>query len=177
MEGNLVGSDEKNIRGETTFSWLPGGFFLEQRGHIDFIGFEVDALELIGYDPETDTFPSTVFSGFAPTPLPYRWDVRGDDVTISVSYGQLDATFTGAWREDGTFAGGWRPNPGADENANPPTTSAGTRSGSRGRDSPAPSANRDAVVCRVRAAGTPQRCSSQPCLRCPTPSRSSCSSR
>jgi hypothetical protein len=26
MEGNLVGSDEKNIRGETTFRWLPGGF-------------------------------------------------------------------------------------------------------------------------------------------------------
>jgi hypothetical protein len=99
---------------------VPGGFFLEQRGHIDFIGFEVDALELIGYDPETDTFPSTVFSGFSPTPLPYRWDVRGDSVTIAVSYGQLDATFTGAWREDGTFSGGWRPNPGADENANPP---------------------------------------------------------
>jgi hypothetical protein len=30
MESNLVGSDEKNIRGETTFRWLPGGFFLEQ---------------------------------------------------------------------------------------------------------------------------------------------------
>ena len=27
MEGNLVGSDEKNIKGETTFRWLPGGFF------------------------------------------------------------------------------------------------------------------------------------------------------
>jgi hypothetical protein len=24
MEGNLVGSDEKNVRGETTFRWLPG---------------------------------------------------------------------------------------------------------------------------------------------------------
>jgi hypothetical protein len=105
MEGNLVGSGEKNIRGETTFRWLPGGFFLEQRGHIDFMGFEVDALELIGYEPESDTFPSTVFSGFAPTPLPYCWDVRGDKVTISVTYGQLGATFTGSWREDGTFSG------------------------------------------------------------------------
>jgi hypothetical protein len=27
MEGNLVGSDEHNIRGQTTFRWLPGGFF------------------------------------------------------------------------------------------------------------------------------------------------------
>jgi hypothetical protein len=31
MEANLVGSDEKNIRGETTFRWLEGGFFPEQR--------------------------------------------------------------------------------------------------------------------------------------------------
>jgi Protein of unknown function (DUF1579) len=120
MEGNLLGSEEKNVKGETTFSWLPGGFFLEQRAHIDFAGFEIDALELIGYDPDTDTFPSTVFSGFAPTPLPYRWDVRDDSITITVSYGQLDATFTGSWRDDDTFAGGWRPNPGADETANPP---------------------------------------------------------
>jgi hypothetical protein len=58
------------------------------------------------------------------------WDVQGDSVTIAVSYGELDATFTGSWREDGTFAGGWRPNPGADESVNVPTTSAGTVSNS-----------------------------------------------
>ena len=127
MEGNLVGSDEKNIKGETTFRWLPGGFFLEQRVQIDFMGMQIDALELIGYDPETDTFPSTVFSGFSPTPLPYRWTVQGDDVTISVTYGPLDATFTGYWREDGTFSGGWRANPGADEAINVPYDIGGSR--------------------------------------------------
>jgi hypothetical protein len=79
------------------------------------------------HDPETDTFPSTVFSGFSPTPLPYRWDVQGDTVTIAVSYGQLDATFTGSWREDGTFSGGWRPNPGADETVNVPYDIGGHR--------------------------------------------------
>ena len=131
MEGSLVGSDEKNIRGETTFRWLPGGFFLEQRARIDFMGQQIDALELIGYDPETDTFPSTVFSGFSPTPLPYRWDVRGDSVTITVAYGPLDATFTGSWREDGTFSGGWRPNPGADESVNVPYDIGGHRLGDR----------------------------------------------
>jgi hypothetical protein len=30
MQGHLVGSDEKNIEGTTTFRWLPGGFFMEQ---------------------------------------------------------------------------------------------------------------------------------------------------
>jgi hypothetical protein len=127
MEGHLVGSDETNIRGETSFRWLPGGFFLEQRVQIDFMGLQIDSLELIGYDPETDTFPSTVYSNFSPEPLPYKWDVHGDSVTIMVSYGPLDATFTGSWREDGTFSGGWRPNPGADETVNVPYDIGGHR--------------------------------------------------
>jgi uncharacterized cupin superfamily protein len=36
------------------------------------MGLQIDSLELIGYDPETDTFPSTVFSNLSPQPLPYR---------------------------------------------------------------------------------------------------------
>ena len=127
MEGNLVGSDEKSIKGETAFRWLPGGFFLEQRAHIDFAGLQIEALELIGYDAGTGTFPSTVYSNFSPDPLPYRWDVQGEAVTITVSYGPLDATFTGSWREDGTFSGGWRPNPGADEAVSVPYDIGGHR--------------------------------------------------
>ena len=127
MEGNLIGSDETTIRGETSFRLLPGGFFLEQSVQIDFGGLQIDSLEVIGYDPESQTFPSTVYSNFSPEPLPYRWDVQGDSVTISVSYGPLDSTFTGSWREDGTFSGGWRPNPGADETVNVPYDIGGRR--------------------------------------------------
>jgi hypothetical protein len=86
---------------------------------LDFMGMPIESLELIGYDPESGTFPSTVFANLSPAPLPYTWRVDGDDVTISVSYGPLDATFTGRFSADGTtFAGGWRPNPGADPNVN-----------------------------------------------------------
>src|SRR5215204_2987834 len=120
MKGHLVGSDETRVKRETSFRWLPGGFFLEQRATLNFLGMEIESLELIGYDPETETFPSTVFSNLSPTSLPYRWELEGDAVTITVSHGPLDATFTGSWREDGTFSGGWRPNPGADENVNMP---------------------------------------------------------
>jgi hypothetical protein len=127
MEGHLVGSDETTIRGETTFRWLPGGFFLEQHVQMNFMGMEIDSLELIGYDPETGAFPSTVYSNLSPAALPYRWNVEGENVTITVAYGPLDATFTGSWREDGTFAGGWRPNPGADETLNVPYDIAGAR--------------------------------------------------
>ena len=129
MEGHLIGSDDITIRGQATFRWLPGGFFLEQRVELDFLGLEIESLELIGYDPETGTFPSTVYSNLSPAPLPYRWKVEEDDtVTISVSYGPLDATFTGSFDDDGEgFHGGWRPNPGADESVNVPYDIGGRR--------------------------------------------------
>jgi Protein of unknown function (DUF1579) len=119
MKGRTQGSDVDNVSGRATFEWLPGGFFLQQRLSLDFAGLQIESLELVGYDPETGTFPSTVFSNLAPTPLPYRWEVGEDTLRITVSYGPLDSTFTGRWSEDGqTFGGGWRPNPGADETVN-----------------------------------------------------------
>lgn len=128
MEGHLVGSSENSITGQASYRWLPGGFFLEQRIELDFMGLKIESLELIGYDTETKTFPSTVFSNLSPTPLPYRWEVGDDTVTISVSYGPLDATFKGAFSEDGQrFGGGWRPNPGADETVNVPYDISGRR--------------------------------------------------
>lgn len=54
MEGHLVGSDEITVKGETTFRWLPGGFFLEQLARMNFLGIEIESLELIGCDPETE---------------------------------------------------------------------------------------------------------------------------
>jgi hypothetical protein len=122
LVGHLVGSDEETIRGQATYEWLPGGFFLQQHVQLDFAGFaQIDSYEMISYDPQTGTFPSTVYSNMSPEPLPYRWQIDGDTVTITVIYPPLDATFTGHWSDDGnTFSGGWRPNPGADETVNVP---------------------------------------------------------
>lgn len=128
MKGRTLGAEVDNISGRATFEWLPGGFFLQQRITLDFAGLRIESLELVGYDPETSTFPSTVFSNLAPTPLPYRWEVDEDTLAITVSYGPLDATFTGRWSQDGeSFGGGWRPNPGADETVNAPYDIQGRR--------------------------------------------------
>jgi hypothetical protein len=127
LEGHLAGSDDRNIKGQAIYRWLPGGFFLEQHIKMDFMGLE-NSLELVGYDPESGTFPSTVFSNLSPAPLPYRWEVDGATLRISVSYGPLDATFEGQFGEDGnSFEGGWRPNPGADETMNVPYDIGGRR--------------------------------------------------
>ncbi|CRK56576.1 hypothetical protein [Alloactinosynnema sp. L-07] len=120
MRGGLVGAEEQNIHGKVEFRWMPGGFFLEQHISLDFAGMvQIDSTEIIGYDPETGTYPSTVYSNMSPQPLPYLWRVDGDEVTITVNYGPLDATFTGRFTDGGnSFGGSWRPNPGADETVN-----------------------------------------------------------
>jgi hypothetical protein len=80
---------------------------------------KVKSREIIGYDPETKAFASHVYSNLSPTPLPYKWDIQDGKLTISVSYGPLNATFTGKFsKDDNNFSGGWRPNPGADETVN-----------------------------------------------------------
>jgi hypothetical protein len=122
LRGNLVGSDAANIVGQATFRWLDGGFFMQQDVEIDFAGMvKVKSREIIGYDPETKAFASHVYSNLSPAPLPYKWDIQDENLTISVSYGPLNATFTGKFSKDDTnFSGGWRPNPGADKTANVP---------------------------------------------------------
>jgi hypothetical protein len=125
MKGRPLGSDKDTITGTTEFSWLHDGdgksFFLQQDMEMDYDGMPIKSRELIGYDPKTKAFASYVFSNMSPDALPYKWDIQGDDLTISVNYGPMDATFTGKFAPDGnSFSGGWRPNPGADEVINAP---------------------------------------------------------
>ena len=112
LNGRTLDSDQDNVFGKTTFEWLPGGFFLQQRIELDFMGMEVRGLEVIGYDPSTGKFPSTVYSNLVGVPIPYEYDVQGDHVTIRTELAG-GATFTGTWGEDGkTGSGGWRPDEG-----------------------------------------------------------------
>src|SRR6266545_3299397 len=128
MKGRTLNSKEDNVLGRATFEWLPGGFFLQQRIELNFMGLQLRSLELVGYDLQTQTFASNVYSNMSPMPLPYKWDVQDDTLTISVTYGPLDATFKGKFSKDGkSFSGGWRPNPGADESINVPYDIEGTR--------------------------------------------------
>jgi len=129
IKGRTLDSKEDNIKGNAVFEWLPGGFFLQQRIELDFAGMiKIHSLELIGYDPETKAFSSNVYSDVSPAPLPYKWELQDDTLTISVSYDLMDATFKGKISKDGnSFSGGWRPNPGADETVNVPYDVGATR--------------------------------------------------
>ena len=119
MTGRTLDSDVDNVSGRNTFEWLPGGFFMQQRVNLNFSGLEIQGLEVIGYDPATGRFPSTVFPSLAGVPIPYEWQIDGDELTIKTE--PLGATFRGRWSDDGTtFSGGWRPDEGREGPGNAP---------------------------------------------------------
>jgi hypothetical protein len=125
MTGSPVGSKESNIKGITTFKWLHRkegkSFYLVQDMKMDYAGMLIKSHEIIGYNPKTKAFSSTVYSNMAEDPWPYEWDVKGNDITISIKYGKMDARFRGKFSSDGnTFSGGWRPNRNADKEINAP---------------------------------------------------------
>src|SRR2546425_1228157 len=97
ITGRTLDSQDDNISGRVTIEWLPGGFFLQQRGEMDFMGFKMQSLELIGYDPSTKAFSSYVYSNMGGVPLPYQWDVQGDIVT----HWTEGSKYTGTFSEDG----------------------------------------------------------------------------
>jgi hypothetical protein len=71
----------------------------------------VRSVEIIAYDPLTQTFPSTTYSNVSGTPFRYRWNVEGDNVT---HWSETDK-YTGKFSADGkTLSGGWRPIEGSE---------------------------------------------------------------
>ena len=102
---------EGNASGRVSIDWLPGGFFLQQRGEIEVGGFKVYGVEIVGYDPAANIFPSYVFSNVGEVPARYYWDVQGDVVT----HWTKGSKYTGRFSKDGNIlSGGWRPEEGVE---------------------------------------------------------------
>ena len=125
MSGRTLGSNEDNLVGMTAFEWLPGRFFLQQRLAMNFMGMQIESLEIIGYEPEDQRFSSRVYSNLVGMALLYHWDVQGDDLKIWTD----TAEFEGRFSADGnSFSGGWRPKPGHEQDpGNTPYDITGTR--------------------------------------------------
>lgn len=109
IRGGTPDAPDDTISGRVTIEWLPGGFFLQQRGEMAMGEFRVQSLEIVGYDPSTDAFPSYMFSSLGETAIRYCWDVQGDVVTHWTD----GSKYTGTFSDDGNvLAGGWRPDEG-----------------------------------------------------------------
>ncbi len=109
IKGRTLDSQDDNISGRVTIEWLPGGFFLQQLGEMEFMGSKIHSLEIVGYDPSTKAFFSNVYSNMAGVPAPYEWDVQGN----VVRHWTEESKYTGTLTEDGNIlSGGWRPEEG-----------------------------------------------------------------
>jgi hypothetical protein len=106
LEGRTLDSKRDKIRGRVKIEWLPGGLFMVQRGWIRLGNFSAHSLEIIGYDPRTNTFPSNVYSDLGGVPSRYYWAVKGN----VVEHWTEGAKYTGSFSDDGNLlSGGWRP--------------------------------------------------------------------
>ena len=103
LKGRTLDSKEDNITGWSTFEWLPGGFFLQMSGEITFKGMRIQSVEIIAYDPTSQTFPANVYSDMSGTVLPYQWNVEGNIVT----HWTEGSKYTGTFSEDGNTLAGW----------------------------------------------------------------------
>lgn len=124
ITGRTVGAKEDNISGWNTFEWLPGGFFLQQRIEMDFMGFKIQSLEIIGYNPATEAFSSYVYSNMSGTPLPYQWEFRDNALKIWIETAKFEGRMSG---DGNSFSGGWRPEPGRESPENISYGIVGTR--------------------------------------------------
>lgn len=114
--GRTLDADQDNVSGRVEIAWLPGGFFLELRGEINFMGDRVQSLEIVGYDPASQVFKATVFSNMDGAPATYFWDVQGSTVT----HWTTGSKYTGTLSDDGRIlAGGWRPDRGSEGQDSP----------------------------------------------------------
>ncbi len=114
IKGRTFDSQEDNITGRVVIEWMPGGFFLEQRGEMEIQGFKAQSLEILSYDSSADNFPSQVYSSMSGTPVVYYWNVDGNRVT----HWTKGSRYTGTFSEDGNIlSGGWRPDKGIEQNA------------------------------------------------------------
>jgi hypothetical protein len=110
IRGRTLAPPEYAIHGRVVIDWLPGGFFMVQRGEIAMDHLKVESREVVGYDRLTKDFSSLVYSNLDPVPQPYRWDVKGDIVT----HWTPEWKYTGSFNADATvLSGGWRPTRGA----------------------------------------------------------------
>jgi hypothetical protein len=77
------------IRGQSTFEWMEGGFFLIHRFNIEYAGKKFTGIEYIGYDEKSGHLKTHVFSTQDPNPLEYTWEV--DENTFTNWFGDVDS--------------------------------------------------------------------------------------
>lgn len=86
-----------------TYEWMPGGFFLLHHVDARMGGGELKALEVIGYDAATGTYPMRSFDSLGNTGTHQAsvrdgvWTFQGDAERFTGRFSADGGTITGLW--------------------------------------------------------------------------------
>jgi hypothetical protein len=98
-------------KGQLTYEWLPGGFFLMARGDTEQGGNRTRHIEIIGYDHEAGVDPSQVMTSRLYTDrgdtLKYTHVVDDKGVTSWFGEKGSPSVFKARWIDDDTLDGAW----------------------------------------------------------------------
>jgi hypothetical protein len=108
---DLKGRDfttNEEVRGQSTFEWLDGGFFLVHRFNFDYAGRPFTGVEYIGYDEKSGHLRTHVFGNQNAEPLEYTWEVDEHSFTNWFGNAGADNRYKGTFSEDrNTLIGQW----------------------------------------------------------------------
>lgn len=102
-----------DIKGQVSFAWMEGGFFLIQHVDLDHSGRHIKGIEIIGYElpfgaeKPSESIKSHWF-GNSPDTLEYTYEVDDETLTIWGGDKGSPAYYKGTWSADGnTNSGAW----------------------------------------------------------------------
>ena len=107
-EGTIIkteSSPEIKIHGTDTYTWLPGGFFLQHIVDVNIGNDKIETYEIIGHDKSNDWFTMHYFdnkgdSGFmTATVIDSQWTFRGENLRFKGGFGENENTFSGIWEQ------------------------------------------------------------------------------
>src|ERR671934_582237 len=98
-------------KGELSYEWMDGGFFLIARGDTEQGGQRTKHVEIIGYDHGAGAEPSSVLTSRLYTnrgdTLFYTHEIDENGVTTWFGEKGSPATFKARWTDDDTLSGAW----------------------------------------------------------------------
>lgn len=107
-EGEIMAADSSPasaIEGIDTYEWLPGGYFLIHRVDVRMGGEQIDSIEIIGYDPSTNTYPMNYFGYQGSKGVMHAsfdgkiWTFNGDTERFTGSFDDSGNKLTGRWEQ------------------------------------------------------------------------------
>lgn len=106
IEGRTVGSQSLAISGRTDTRWSRDGRTLEQRTLLVVGREEIPAIEIIRFDPGTQTFPAVIYTNGSTEAQQCLWRIRGDRLVHSAPAATFRGRFSANRR---VIRGRWTP--------------------------------------------------------------------